>query len=355
MRSNPPSSAFSKPLVLALVAALAVFGCQRTLSERVLDDAGLLSPEERERIEAHHALLLADHDIDYRVVTARTEGDINQYASESYERLGVGRESEASRGLLLVVDPENDVVRLEVGYSLEGAFTDAFVAYVEQRQMVPFFKTGRVGDGILATTELIVQRAIDAKANLGFDSLAPRGSGGAGAVTGAAIGRGWDSEEPIELREYHAGDTPEDTLASYFQAMDLRDSRSGLPIYTEETQAVLEDFHITPAQMDGILGAYRSCSDEDTIIDGKLAVIRYPISDRTCSPWFFRKVDDGWRLDLATMSKVIVFGRNNAWHLAPRTEHPYGFAFEDWSFDGVGFPHEEPVVDHRVTGPTDQY
>lgn len=353
MQSMRQNSAFSKALIV--LAALALLGCQRTHTELVQDGAGLLSSEERARISEHHALLLADHDIDYRVVTANTQTEINLYAAESFELLGVGRESAASRGLLLLVDPTKDQVRLEVAYSLEGVFPDAFVAYVQQRQMVPFFRTGRLADGILATTELIVQRAIDAEANLGFDVAGLEGSAGAGATTQARIGRGSAPTTPKVLREYAAGETPHDTLSSYFDVMDARDTRPVLSIYTVETQGVLAEFHITPAQMDGILGAFRSCSAENTLVDGGLAVIRYPLDERTCSPWFFRRADDGWRLDLATMSSVIGFGRNNAWHFAPGAKHPYVFAFHDWFFDASGFPHDEPVVDHRVPGPTDQY
>lgn len=354
MRPKYRNSAFSKTFMLTI--ALVLLGCERTSTVYVEDDANLMSAEEQSRVREHHALLLQDHDIDYRVVTTTTEDDIAAYAAKSFEGLGVGRESKSDRGLLLVIDPAQDKVRLEVGYSLEGVYPDAFIAYVQQRQMVPFFQTGRVADGILATTELIVQRAQDAANNLGFSDVATTpGSGGAGAQTSAQIDAGYEPPAPKVLREYTAGATPEETLESYFEAMDAKDTRPDLAIYTTDTQDVLAEFHITPAQMDGILGAYRSCSAQPARVDGDLAVIRYPLNERTCSPWFFRRAKDGWRLDLATMSSVIGFGRNNSWHFAPGAEHDYGFAFQDWSFDTMGFPHDEPVVDHRVTGPVDQY
>ena len=50
-----------------------------------------------------------------------------------------------------------DKVRLEVRYALEGVLSDVVVAYLEERQMVPCFEADRVGDGILATTELLVE------------------------------------------------------------------------------------------------------------------------------------------------------------------------------------------------------
>ena len=55
------------------------------------------------------------------------------------------------------------------------------VAYIEQRQMVPFFRAERIADGILATTELIVAQANEATALSGFDVIQDR--------TGAVLGR----------------------------------------------------------------------------------------------------------------------------------------------------------------------
>jgi uncharacterized membrane protein YgcG len=143
------------------------------------------------------------------------------------------------RGLLLVIDA--DQVRLEVGYTLEGVLPDAFAAYVEHRQMVPFFERGRVADGILSTTELIVTRA----------------------------------------------------------------------------------------QMDNVARAFRDCGAAATHFPPRLA---------HCAPYFFERVEGGWALDFVTMQHAIRFGRSNAWRLAERFDHPYVFAFEDWTFDANGFP-----------------
>jgi hypothetical protein len=68
-------------------------------------------------------------------------------------------------------------------------FTEAFVAYLEQRQMAPFFRENRVADGILAATELIVARAEDAAAGRAFAppraARITRGGGATGPSTGA--------------------------------------------------------------------------------------------------------------------------------------------------------------------------
>ncbi|HUF45644.1 MAG TPA: TPM domain-containing protein [Aestuariivirgaceae bacterium] len=144
----------SSSIRLPIVALLLWAWVQSAAADpRLVDDqAGLLSGQQRDRIALHHGYLLTDFDIDYRLITVSDAGDIVEFGAERYKDLDVGNLSGSGRGLLLVIDPVRDRVRLEVGHALEGVYTDAFVAYIEQRQMVPFFQAERIADGILATT-----------------------------------------------------------------------------------------------------------------------------------------------------------------------------------------------------------
>jgi len=309
---------------------------------RLVDDAAeLMTPAQRAAVAEYHAYLLKDHDIDYRVLTTPDAGDINVFAMRGFEALAAESRSGTGRALLLVVDAKQDLVRLEVSYALEGAYPDAFVAYVEHRQMVPFFRHNRVADGILATTELIITRAQRAAANAGFEDEAwSSGSGGGGATAKARIGAGAESARPGPVTAQSAGGTPEETLQAYLDAMQARDGSPDLPIYTAATREMLRRWTMAPAQMDNIVRTYRGCHPEParTGPDGRHAVIRYPIPERGCAPWFFRQAGADWRLDLTMMQTAIRFGRSNAWRFAPSVEHDYRFAFEDWVFDRHGFP-----------------
>jgi uncharacterized protein len=308
----------------------------------VIDESLLLDADQHDRVALFHGLLLKDYDIDYRVVTSGETGDIDQYAVSRFADLGAGDSSGTERGLLLVIDPVQDQVRLEVGYALEGTYPDAFIAYVEQRQMVPFFKAGRVADGILATTELIVTRAQAATANAGLDSeIRLEGSGGAGATTAARLGAGQDRVYTDD--KVGAGGSPAETLQKYFAAMQQRNANPELDIYTPDTRRVLKDWVMTPAQMDNIVNSYRRCHAETERYDStrRYAVIRYPIAERLCSPWFFENINGEWALDLTMMQRAIRFGRDNSWHFERGAEHPYRFAFADWAFDSMGFPREQ--------------
>ncbi len=335
---------------VALIAA-AAFGA-RELSRDALapptivsDAAGLIEPAERAAIEDQHAFLRSDHGVDYRVETVRGVGDLDRYAVQRFGALAIG---DAGRGLLLVIDAEADQVRLEVGRALEGVFPDGFVAYVEQRQMVPFFAARRVGDGVLAATELLVGQVQREQARGGFAALPISGSGGGGARTRARIGAAKLADRIGETpapavpggNGVAAGDTPEATVAHYLAAMRARNADPSLDLYTSETRAMLARWVMTPAQMDTLVRTYRDCRADPVRLDtaGTRAVLCHPVAQRGCAPWFLVRADGRWRLDLATASSVIRFGRDNSWHFVPGAEHPYAFAFHDGRFDRSGFP-----------------
>ena len=328
-------------VVATLVLAVPLLRSTPAPPSLVEDGASLMSGPERQRLAEFHEFLLKDFGIDYRVITTSGEDDLNSLAVERFEALNIGGRSRTGRGLLLVIDDAADRVRLEVGYALEGVFTDAFVAYIEHRQMVPFFRGGRVADGILAATELIVGRAQNARDSSGFSGEAwVEGSGGAGATATARLDAGAEAVEWPARRGLDGGERPEITLSRYFAAMAERNGDPNLPIYSTETQAMLRGWTITPAQMDTVARTYRGCkADRAQIEEGTgLAVIRYSPRDRACAPFFFRREAGDWRLDLTMMQRAIRFGRTNAWHFDPAIDHPYRFAFEDWRFDGQGFP-----------------
>jgi len=347
MRRSSASNRTALSLAAALLAALTIVLAVRAAgrADLVVDEAGLMSAAERDRLAEYHEYLLQDHDIDYRVETGRDLGDINALAMRRFESFAKDGRSERGRGLLLLVDAEQNLVRLEVSYAIEGVFPDAFVAYIEQRQMTPFFARNRVADGILATTELIITRAQRAAAAAGFEGeVWTFGSGGAGAITAARLGAG---DAPIAPRDgggapLLAGRTPRETLRAYFAAMDARNGDPDLDLYTPASREMLRGWVMTPAQMDNVVRSYRGCHGETPQISpqGLRAVIRYPIAERACAPWFFERIDGAWYLDLTMMQRTIRFGRSNAWRFASGVRHPYAFAFADWIFDQHGFPQK---------------
>lgn len=306
------------------------------------DRAALLSAAQRAGVAQYHAALRAAHDIDYRVLTLERAGDVNVDAYRYFEAADVGARSAGGRGLLLVVDTAADRVRLEVSTSLEGVYTDAFTAYVQNRQMVPFFRTGRVADGILATTELIVTRAQEAEAGNAFLPPMDSEARGGGATARARIGAGAPTRPepgPAMPGLDPAGLGPLDVVALYHAAMAARDARTDSALYSAATVRMLGDRVMTPAQMDHVARTYAGCAVNGVRIRDELAVVRYGVSQRQCAPYFLRLEDAAWRLDLAAMSATIGFNHENEWHFRLPVPERYRFALDGWRLDRNGFPH----------------
>ena len=305
------------------------------------DRVALLSGEHRSRIAEYHEALRESHDIDYRVLATDDAEDIAHAAHRHFGDVRVGELSTSGRGLLLVIDPARRRVRLEVSTSLESAYTDAFVSYVQNRQMAPFFRAGRVADGIVATTELIVSRAQEAEAGNEFSPAMPAASGGGGATAIAGIGTENElpPSNPAQPEIRAAGLDPVQVVNAYLHAMERRDARPDLAIYSTETAQMLRGWVMTPAQMSNVAKQYRRCAVDRILTQGERAVVRYSVTQRQCAPYFLRRERGAWKLDLAAASSEIRFNHENEWRLAVGPgDLEYGFAFEDWRFDSKGFP-----------------
>ncbi len=329
-------------LFVAVVLAIAYQANDRLATvPRVTDHINLLSPDELDRITRFHDHLLSDHDIDYRILIARGIDDINQFAVNYFRDGNVGASSNSGRGLLLVIDAQADQVRLEVSHALESTYTDAFVAYVEHRQMTEFFAANRVADGILATTEMLITRATNAANGLDPSTEGwAASSGGGGARVDARIGEGTASRRDDNVT-LGGGAPPREVLDRYRQAMEDRNNNPQLSIYSKQTREMLGQRVMTPAQMDNVAKSLRNCQPEKLLHQDNRAVLRYPIKARTCSPYFFLQEDGEWRLDFTVMINAIRFGRNNEWRLVPGYSGPYGFAFRDLRFDRNGYPYPQ--------------
>ncbi|XKE45123.1 TPM domain-containing protein [Halomonas organivorans] len=326
--------------IVLLLLGLAVLGWRAATpggsgSPGLVDDRiGLLSTAERRRLVDYHAWLREHHGIDYRVVVGRGLGDLDRFALDYVERHGVGGAD--GRGLLLVLDPAANRVRLEVGYGLEGRFPDAFVAYLQARQMTEFFAVDRVADGIQASTELILAQAGQA----GGDAVpAIAGSGGAGARLPARLGAGRVAPGEVTVA-VEAGATPRQVLASYRRAMARRNDNPRLAIYARETRRLLAGRLMTPAQMDNVARSLAACPvvEERRAPGGRRVVLLAAAGERRCPPYFLVRQDGAWRLDLAAMSRAVRFDQRNRWHLAAGTLGAYGFAFEGAAREPQGPP-----------------
>lgn len=150
-------------LLVVLIAWAGAFAVQAQarpefppLTGRIVDQARLLNPDSRERIDSMLAALERDTGHQMVVVTVDDlQGlEIEDYGYQLGRAWGIGRATQDD-GVLLIVAPKERKVRLEVGYGLEPVLTDAFSAQVIQQHMLPHFRTRGFRAGIAAGVDAV--------------------------------------------------------------------------------------------------------------------------------------------------------------------------------------------------------
>jgi uncharacterized protein len=153
----PGSRQLARPgMTLSVAAALCLFFASLALAfnfpqltGRVVDQAGVMSPQAKSDIEAKSKALEDKSGIQLVVATVKSlEGsDIETYGYQlgRFWKLG---EAKKNNGVLLLVAPNEHKVRIEVGYGLEGTLTDALSSVIISSAIVPRFKSGDFSGGI---------------------------------------------------------------------------------------------------------------------------------------------------------------------------------------------------------------
>jgi uncharacterized protein len=128
------------------------------LTGRVVDQAGLLSVEDRTALTATLASLEAKTTDQLVIVTLKSlQGtSLEDYGYQLGRRWQIGQKDK-NNGALLIVAAGERKVRIEVGYGLEGTLTDALTKYIIETSILPRFKAGDFPSGIKRGTEQIVQ------------------------------------------------------------------------------------------------------------------------------------------------------------------------------------------------------
>jgi uncharacterized protein len=93
------------------------------------------------------------------VPTFQPYADIREYAVKMFENGGKGiGEKGKDNGLLVVVAVEDRKVDIEVGYGLEGFVTDGFAGQTIREAILPPFRQGQYGKGLVAGTTRLINR-----------------------------------------------------------------------------------------------------------------------------------------------------------------------------------------------------
>jgi uncharacterized protein len=159
--------------VFAFVFASAALAAPKfpPLTGRVVDEAHVLSPQARQKLDADLANLEAQtgHQVVVATIPDLQGYDIADYGYQLGRTWGVGRKGQ-NDGVVFIVAPNERKVRVEVGYGLEPVLTDALSSLILQRTVLPKFREGQMEQGVVDGTEAIIQQLAlpqdQAKANV---------------------------------------------------------------------------------------------------------------------------------------------------------------------------------------------
>ena len=106
------------------------------------------------------------------VKTFQPYADLQSYAVKMFQNRGNGVGTKGKdNGALILLALDDRQVRIETGYGLEGFITDGFAGETS-RSMVPFFRTGDYGQGLVAGATRVARRIADGR-NVNLDLAAP--------------------------------------------------------------------------------------------------------------------------------------------------------------------------------------
>ena len=127
------------------------------LTGRVVDEAGILDPVARATLTDKLAGLEAKTTDQLVVVTLKSlQGtSIEDFGVQLGRRWQIGQKDK-NNGVLLIVVPSERQVRIEVGYGLEGALTDAVSRLIIENAIVPRFRANDFPGGIARGVDDII-------------------------------------------------------------------------------------------------------------------------------------------------------------------------------------------------------
>ena len=128
------------------------------LSGRVNDYANLLSSSQEKQVDQWLAKFEQQTTTQVVLLTTKSldGNDIESYSMAVVEKWKIGQAGK-DNGVLLTVAPNEKKVRIEVGYGLEGALTDAEASRIIQGAILPAFKSGNFFAGIVGGLDGIMK------------------------------------------------------------------------------------------------------------------------------------------------------------------------------------------------------
>src|SRR6476659_9893620 len=144
-------------VLVVLFSSLAAAKDIPPLTGRIVDQANLLTADQKQRIETKLAAFEKETGDQVAVLTVDSlDGEaIEDYANKVGRAWALGQKGK-DNGVLLLVSKQDRKMRIEVGYGLEPVLTDLQTKVIQDEVIIPDFKRGDYGGGIEAGVDAIL-------------------------------------------------------------------------------------------------------------------------------------------------------------------------------------------------------
>ena len=299
-----------------VVATLLTLGAScGSLPDRVHDRAGFLAEGKEELLNRRLAQMHRESGIDAHLLfEAPAPGtSLELFATRRFERLGVG-EHALARGLLLVIDPRGERLRVEVGYGLEGIFPDALTGHWIDDHARLLFEADEPALMLRLTLRMIEHRVRTSLLQGAFQARSERhpprlrhGSGGGGAsqrIPGGGSATLASASSRAAVSEELAP-APSAWLAYERYLLWLAE---GAPptaeLLTAESRSHLASFPITPTLLDHI--ALEEAGRIVGLVEVGDRALLYSTNEPLGPPLFLRRGGAGWQIDVVASVDLVI-------------------------------------------------
>lgn len=127
----------------------------------VQDFAKILSEDEIAELRSLGRTIEDQTTAQISVLTVDTIGEntIEEYANEAFRQYGIGNESE-NNGVLLVIAVTDRLIRIEVGYGLEGRIPDGKAGRILDEHAIPYLQNNQPNKAILETYKTLANEVL---------------------------------------------------------------------------------------------------------------------------------------------------------------------------------------------------
>jgi len=299
----------------------------RSKDALILDQIGMLD-NVSESIEKQLFFIRDTYQIEVVLTLLPKTGNqetIKELSARLFTKWDIGRNYDG-RGLLLVLVDDEKAVRVEVGSSLEGIFTDLFTGHIENKQLKSYYLSNQLEIGLVAVIEEIEARAhllaneeaVDEKIKrLDLKFLS------AGGGADVELTKYEATEVASAKGKYSAANTPDQAWQTLIQSWREKNRDPDIGIYTPITRLIYRAYVNQPdTRFEEDVRVWGN-KPYEIIKNNDYAVVFFGKKKGwNNAPFLFSRTNEGWQFDMVHQRKIVRMGGSPYWGIE-RGTHPY--------------------------------